>query len=892
MDENLNITDLLDVDVLQRVQDAFSQMTGISTLTADRNGVAVTNGTNFSDFCQKYTRASKVGGPRCELCDKCGAELALEAGKAVTYTCHAGLVDFAAPIRAKNRLVGCFMGGQVLVEEPDYDLIRKNAAEFGVDPDEYIKAVQEIPRVSQEQVDRGAEFLYTISSVLSDIAYSKYLAQKAKKDIERAANMKSDFLANMSHEIRTPMNAVIGMAEMALREELSPTARDYINQIKSSGKALLTIINDILDFSKIESGKMDIVEVEYEPMSIINDISNIIMTRIGDKDVELILDIAPNIPHQIFGDNIRIKQIIINLANNAVKFTQTGQVLLRMGYERIDEKELKLCVWIEDTGIGIKKEDLGKLFQSFQQLDSKRNRNIEGTGLGLAISKQLLSLMGGYIGVTSEYEKGSRFFFELPQKIIDDTPSILVKDHEKDLVVDLMSNKYINEQLRKDSRALGANYIHLESMEDLENLQSDKRMFLFMEQKNLTPMVEDFIREHPEMTGVLLIEFNVKAEYRMDNLLVIKKPIYALNLSMILNNEGQHIDSMNNDEEDFDFIAPDAHVLIVDDNTINLTVAEGLLEPLKLQIDTALSGREAIGKISAFKYDLILMDHMMPELDGVETTHIIRRFHEEYNDVPIIALTANAVDGTKEMFMKEGMNDFVAKPIEMRILASKIKQWLDPEKVKKEHWETNSNSKAKTELPPIGDLDIEYSLGLLGSEDLFWSVLGDYYRVIEKKAALIKKLEEEEDWPAYTIQVHALKSASKQIGALSLSDRAADMEKAGNERNSARIHENTDAMLIQYRAYLDILAEYFPEEQETDEFKEDVTWDVLTQLFENMRIALDDLDMDEMEEVAVELKKYNYRDAEKELLEKLLTAVEELDVDSCEEIMSEWEGKN
>lgn len=369
MDENLNITDLLDVDVLQRVQDAFSQMTGISTLTADRNGVAVTNGTNFSDFCQKYTRASKVGGPRCELCDKCGAELALEAGKAVTYTCHAGLVDFAAPIRAKNRLVGCFMGGQVLVEEPDYDLIRKNAAEFGVDPDEYIKAVQEIPRVSQEQVDRGAEFLYTISSVLSDIAYSKYLAQKAKKDIERAANMKSDFLANMSHEIRTPMNAVIGMAEMALREELSPTARDYINQIKSSGKALLTIINDILDFSKIESGKMDIVEVEYEPMSIINDISNIIMTRIGDKDVELILDIAPNIPHQIFGDNIRIKQIIINLANNAVKFTQTGQVLLRMGYERIDEKELKLCVWIEDTGIGIKKEDLGKLFQSFQQLD-------------------------------------------------------------------------------------------------------------------------------------------------------------------------------------------------------------------------------------------------------------------------------------------------------------------------------------------------------------------------------------------------------------------------------------------------------------------------------------------------------------------------------------------
>ena len=487
MDENLNITDLLDVDVLQKVQDAFSQMTGISSLTADRNGVAVTAGTNFSDFCGKYTRKSEVGGSRCELCDKCGAELALEAGKSVTYTCHAGLVDFAAPIIAKDRLVGCFMGGQVLIDEPDFEMLRKNAVEFGIDPDEYIEAVKKIPRVSQEQVDKGAEFLYTISSVLSDIAYSKYLAQKAKKDIEKAANMKSDFLANMSHEIRTPMNAVIGMAEMALREELPPAARDYINQIKSSGKALLTIINDILDFSKIESGKMDIVPVNYEPMSIVNDISNIIMTRIGDKDVELILDIAPNIPNQIFGDNIRIKQIIVNLANNAVKFTQTGQVLLRMRYERINGEEMKLCVWIEDTGIGIKKKDLGKLFQSFQQLDSKRNRNIEGTGLGLAISKQLLNLMGGDIGVTSEYEKGSQFFFELPQKILDDTPSINVKNHEKDLVVDLMSNIYISTQLRKDSRALGANYLHLESMEELENLTSDKKIFLFMEQKNLTP---------------------------------------------------------------------------------------------------------------------------------------------------------------------------------------------------------------------------------------------------------------------------------------------------------------------------------------------------------------------------------------------------------------------
>lgn len=892
MEENLHLTDLIDVDILQRIQDAFSRMTGIAALTADRDGVAVTKGSNFSEFCMKYTRQSEIGNARCQLCDKCGAELALDAGKSVTYFCHAGLLDFAAPIMAQDQLVGCFIGGQILTEKPDYEEIRKIAVDIGIDPDEYVAAVDKVYFVQKDQVDRSAEFLYTIAGVLSDIAYGKYLALKANQDIEKAANMKSDFLANMSHEIRTPMNAVIGMAEMALREDLPPVAREYINQIKSSGKALLTIINDILDFSKIESGKMDISPVEYEPMSIINDISNIIMTRIGKKDVELILDIAPNIPNKLFGDNIRIKQIILNLANNAVKFTQKGQVLLRMQYEKTAENELELRVWIEDTGIGIKKEDLGKLFRSFQQVDSKRNRNIEGTGLGLAISKQLLGLMGGEIGVTSEYGMGSEFYFVLPQKIVEDIPSISIKERGRGFVVDLMNNFYISRQLKKDSECLGADYVHLDSEEDLEELRSEKDIFIFMEQENLTPAVEDYIRFHPELMGILLIDFNAKVDYCITNLLIIKKPIYTLNLSMILNHEGIHLETDNNEEDDFDFIAPDAQILIVDDNLINLTVAEGLLEPLKLQIDTALSGKEAIEKISAFKYDMVLMDHMMPELDGVETTHIIRRFHAEYNDVPIIALTANAVDGTKEMFLKEGMNDFVAKPIETRILASKIKQWLDPEKVKKIHRDGSSEKKPENKLPPIGDLDTAFALRLLGSEKLFWSVLKDYYRVIEKKADLIKKLEEEEDWPAYTIETHALKSASKQIGAISLSDKAADMEMAGNERNAALIHENTDAMLEQYRDYIEIFAAYFPEEEEAEDSKEEMTREILNELFQNMRDALSDLDMDQMEEVAERMKKYRYEDEEKEFLNRLLGAVEEIDVDTCEEILEEWERRN
>jgi len=894
--EKLYLTDLIDVNILQRIQDAFSDMTGFAALTTDNEGRAVTIGSNFSDFCMNYTRGSKIGCARCELCDKSGAEWALEEGKAVSYRCHAGLLDFAAPIMARDQLVGCFVGGQILLEEPDYEKFRKMAESIEVDPDEYIEALKKIPIVEKKKIEMAAEFLHTTASTLSDMAYGKYQALKASEDLEKVANMKSDFLANMSHEIRTPMNAVIGMAEMALREELPPAARDYIQQIQSSGKALLTIINDILDFSKIESGKMDINMVEYEPITIINDISNIIMTRIGDKDIELILDIVPDVPKKLYGDNIRIKQIIVNLANNAVKFTQTGQVLLKLQYEREENDWLKLKVSIKDTGIGIKKKDLGKLFQSFQQLDSKRNRNIEGTGLGLAISKQLLTLMGGDIGVTSEYEKGSEFAFELPQKILDDTPSISVKEKDSKIAADLMSNKYICEQLKKDSERLGVEYIAVTQEEDLQKLLGQqKEVILFMEQKDLTLDIENFLRDNPEVTGIVLVGFNITAEYPIENLLVMKKPLYIRDLAMILNHEEIIGGSEEGKEEEFDFIAPSARILIVDDNAINLTVAEGLLKPLQLRIDTVTSGKEAIRMISIYRYDLIFMDHMMPDMDGVETTHIIRRFHEEYDDIPIIALTANAVSGTKEMFLREGMNDFVAKPIELQVINSKIRYWLPQEKIQKVQNRPEAGQEEQSrqaELPMIQDLDTGYAMRLLGSDTLYWKVLKDYYLVIRKKAELIKKLEQAEEWPDYTVEVHALKSASRQIGALALADEAEAMENAGNNRDAALIHERTNGLLEKYLSYEVVLAEYFPEEESQAAKKGMITAELLDTFFKALWEAFDNLDMDRMEEIAEEFKQYEYSsEKEREFIGKLLSAMNEMDIDTCEELLNKWESR-
>ena len=529
MADRLYLTELIDVETLQRVQDAFSDMTGMAALTTDADGVAVTNGSNFTDFCMKYTRATKIGKFRCELCDKRGAEITLAAGHACTYDCHAGLIDFAAPIMVAGRMVGSFIGGQVLTGPPDLERCRMNAERMGIDPEAYVEAIQKVKVRDRDYIKKAAAALYSLADVLSTLAYRGMQSYLDNIEIERAARMKSDFLANMSHEIRTPMNAVIGMAELALREDLPDTARNYIRQIKSSGHALLTIINDILDFSKIESGKMDIVETEYEPLAVIHNVVNMIRTRIGEKNVQLLTDISQNLPSRLFGDSIRFQQILINLLNNAVKFTQKGNVKLLISVRESGDNRIILHAEIADTGRGIKPEDMEKIFSSFQQVDSKRNRNIEGSGLGLTITKQLLELMGGSIHVESVYGVGSTFVFDLPQKVIDATPADVSK---------------------------------------------------------LDEVVE-----------------RIDAEM-----------------------------------ESFTFVAPQARVLVVDDNAVNLTVTKGLLEPLEMQIDTAISGREAIDMVQQNMYDLVFMDHMMPEMDGVETTHEIRRRFPEYADLPIIAL--------------------------------------------------------------------------------------------------------------------------------------------------------------------------------------------------------------------------------------------------------------
>lgn len=542
-------------------------------------------------------------------------------------------------------------------------------------------------------------------SMLNRQMYSFSMEQKLDRDLELAkakSDAKTMFLANMSHEIRTPINAVLGFDEMILRECSDRKILEYATSIRSSGRTLLALINDILNFSKIEAGKIDIVPEEYELSSTICDLVNMVSEKARAKRLQLNVYVNEKMPHLLFGDEVRIKQCMLNILNNAVKYTERGSVTLNIGFEKIDSSSIYLKVEVKDTGIGIKAEDLPRLFKAFERVDEKRNRTIEGTGLGLNIVAMLLDKMESHLEVSSEYGKGSDFSFAVRQRVV--------------------------------------------WWEEIGNFNESYRKYL-----------------------------------------------------------------QNNKAYAETFRAPNAHILVVDDTQMNLTVVEGLLRRSQIHVDTALSGREALELVQHKRYDVIFLDHRMPEMDGVETFHEMQKLPNNMSaSAPCIMFTANAVSGARETFLAEGFANYLTKPVDSLELEKMLVRYLPKDLVIIVRGDGSAEEEKKQhdleEFQGIEGLDAALALQNCGSPETLREALREYRDNIEQKASLLEQYLADGALEEYTVLVHSIKSSSRLIGAADLSRQAAYLEQCGDEKKLSELEEKTPVLLELYRSYIDKLS--------------------------------------------------------------------------------------
>ncbi|MDR1839477.1 MAG: response regulator [Treponema sp.] len=667
--------------------------------------------------------------------------------------------------------------------------------------------------VYQNNVEKTGEFVFKIADEIR--AQNRRLVE-LRVDAEMANQTKSNFIANMSHEIRTPMNTITGMAELLLRTKLPDEARGYAQDIKQAGNHLISIINDILDFSKIETGKMEIVPVKYLLASLLNDTVNIIRTRLNEKPIRFYTNIDSKIPNSLIGDEVRIRQILLNLLSNAAKFTEKGSISLSIIAQAQSQPVQfgKNKVWLKfevtDTGKGIKTEDQNKIFSEFVQVDLRTNQNTEGTGLGLVITKKLCEIMGGNIGLESEYGKGSTFTVMLPQEIDSPEPFASVDDAANKKVLVYEGRLVYARSVCWSLENMDIPYKMVTTLDDFTEALFKEEWSLILSGYGLHEKIMQ-IMEKPDSDYpggkkpplALMVEWGTEAY--IPNVRFVSLPVQSISIANALNEKADSKSYSDNTNilSNIRHTFPDARLLIVDDIRTNLKVAEGLLAPYQITVDTCLSGSEAIELVKQYKYDIVFMDHMMPEMDGIEATTRIREWEKEqaYNDssfsrVPVIALTANAVSGIQEMFIEKGFNDFLAKPIDVSKLDDMLDRWIPKEKRK--HGVERNTENNNGQFPEIEGIDIQKGINMTGGTlEGYIYVLSAFHKEAKERLYLMQNMNLENDLSLFTNHVHSLKSASAYIDAMEISDRAAKLEAAGKKGDINFINKNLDIFIKQ-----------------------------------------------------------------------------------------------
>ncbi len=605
---------------------------------------------------------------------------------------------------------------------------------------------------------------------------------EARKAADAANQSKSDFLANMSHEIRTPINTVLGMNEMILREAEDDTILTYSENIQNAGTTLLGLINDILDFSKIDAGKIEIIPVKYDLSEMIRGLVNMISIRADEKGLVLNLDFDKDTPKYLYGDEIRVKQVITNILTNAVKYTEKGSVSFSIHYEDADPDSVILHFAVKDTGIGIKPEDLPRLFSEFERIEEKRNRNVEGTGLGMTITQSLLKLMGSSLQVESEYGKGSTFSFDLKQQVIS---------REK----------------------LG-----------------------------------DYEISYPE------------------------------------NNHGRKKYMAK-------FTAPEARVLIVDDNKMNVMVFTSLIKQTLVKVDSAYAGDEGLRLAGANRYDIIFLDHMMPEKDGIETLHELRAMPEGPNaNTPVICLTANALSGANEYYRSEGFEDYLSKPIDPRELENMLSAYLPKDKLLDPSGAAAAEDDSPVPVPEdirnLKDHGIDVDDGIKKSEGLkqYITLLQVFLGSMDEMTEELERFYSDRDYEQYTIRIHSLKSSARIIGANKLGDAAQMLEDAGKNENESYLQEHHEEFMTEYRRLKEPLSA-ISYVDEPDAGKPTADAELMRSVYRDIKEATEEMDLSRLGDIIERMNGYHIPETESDRWKRIRTAYERFDYSDILELV-------